>query len=374
MWSEQIDPEAGVLRLVFGLGTRAVDTSVDDYTRIIALNAPERQVMESPHAARKCVQRKMDLIDLESHKHVSSEFTDVASQYPDLPLDLFASYDSKAARLAEERGMKNVFPWLLTFERLIKQTSFIERIRQVLDILQEAYGQPVDIEFAANFSSDGTYKINLIQCRPMLVKGEGIAAELPAGLTDEDRIIDSSGPVIGLSREVLIDRIIYVLPSAYGQLEHKNRYAVAKLIGRLTGIDASGTDRRTLLLGPGRWGSTEPFLGVPVSFTEIKTVCAVCEVVTMREGLTPDVSLGTHFFNELVETDILYFALYPDRESDFLNRNLLEEAPNKLLELLPEAARWANVVRVLDPLEWNEGKALRLNASATKQRVVCYLK
>ncbi len=374
VWSEHIDPDAGVLRLVFGLGTRAVDTSVEDFTRIIALNAPERQVVDSPHAARKRVQRKMDLLDLESHKHVSSGFTDVASQCSDLPLDLFASHDSKAASFAAERGKKNVFPWLLTFEKLIKQTSFVERTRQMLSILQEAYGQPVDIEFAANFSPDGTYTINLIQCRPMLVKSKGIDAELPAGLTDEDRIIDSRGPVIGLSREIMVDRIIYVLPSAYGQLEHKNRYAVAKLIGQLTGIDAAGTDRRTLLLGPGRWGSTEPFLGVPVSFTEIKTVCAVCEVVTMREGLTPDVSLGTHFFNELVETDILYFALYPDRESDFLNGNLLEDAPNKLLELLPEAARWANVVRVLDPLEWNDGKALRLNASATKQRVVCYLK
>ena len=92
----------------------------------------------------------------------------------------------------------------------------------------------------------------------------------------------------------------------------------------------------------------------------------------MREGLTPDVSLGTHFFNELVETDILYFALYPDREEDFLNRDLLEGSSNKLTDLLPDAACWASVVRVLDPLEWRQGKTLRLNANAPKHRVVCY--
>jgi hypothetical protein len=92
----------------------------------------------------------------------------------------------------------------------------------------------------------------------------------------------------------------------------------------------------------------------------------------MREGLTPDVSLGTHFFNELVETDILYFALYPDREEDFLNRDLLHSVSNKLADLLPDAACWASVVRVVDPLDWREGKNLRLNASAPKQRVVCY--
>jgi hypothetical protein len=92
----------------------------------------------------------------------------------------------------------------------------------------------------------------------------------------------------------------------------------------------------------------------------------------MREGLTPDVSLGTHFFNELVETDILYFALYPDRKEDFLNRNLLENATNTLADLLPDSARWESVVRVLDPIEWKKDKTLRLNASAPEKRVVCY--
>jgi hypothetical protein len=230
----------------------------------------------------------------------------------------------------------------------------------------------VDIEFSANFRSEELYRINLLQCRPMRAKTDAIASEPPVALSDEDRIIDSRGPVVGSSRDVSVNRIIYVVPSEYSELVLNDRYAIAKLIGRLAGTGAAEDSCHTLIIGPGRWGTAEPFLGVPISFAEIRTACAVCEIVTMREGLTPDVSLGTHFFNELVETDILYFALYPDREEDFLNRGLLQSVSNKLTDLLPDAACWEHVVRVLDPLEWKKDKTLRLNANAPRQRVVCY--
>jgi hypothetical protein len=372
VWSPDIDPEAGVLRLVFGLGTRAVDTSADDFARVIALNAPERQPGSSPDAVRRYSQRKVDSLDLESHGHVSREFIDLAPQCSDLPLDLFASRDHEVERLAAKRGLKDVFPWFLSFDRLVKETDFVERMRQMLSILGDAYGHPVDIEFSANFRSEELYRINLLQCRPMRAKTDAIAAEPPVELSDEDRIIDSRGPVVGSSRDVSVNRLIYVVPSEYSELVLNDRYALAKLIGRRADAGTAESSRHTLILGPGRWGTAEPFLGVPISFSEIRTACAVCEIVTMREGLTPDVSLGTHFFNELVETDILYFALYPDRKENFLNRDFLQSASNKLTDLLPDAARWASVVRVLDPLEWKKGKALRLNASAPKQRVVCY--
>jgi len=372
VWSPDIEPEAGVLRLVFGLGTRAVDTSVDDFAHVIALNAPERQPGSGLEAIRRYSQHKVDSLDLESHGHVSNEFTDLAPQCPDLPLGLFATRDHEIERLASKRGLEGVFPWILSFDGLVKETDFVERMREMLRILGDAYGHPVDVEFSANFRSQEHYRINLLQCRPMRAKTDAIAAEPPVELSDEDRIIDSHGPVVGSSRDVSVNRLIYVVPSEYSELVVNDRHAIAKLIGRLVGTGADENGHHTLIIGPGRWGTADPFLGVPISFAEIRTACAVCELVTMREGLTPDVSLGTHFFNELVETDILYFALYPDREEDFLNRDLLRSASNKLTDLLPDAARWAPVVRVLDPLEWKQGKVLRLNANAPEKRVVCY--
>jgi hypothetical protein len=113
---------------------------------------------------------------------------------------------------------------------------------------------------------------------------------------------------------------------------------------------------------------------VPISFAEIDTASVLCEIVAMRDDLVPDVSLGTHFFNDLVEMDILYLALFPGRKDNFWNRTFFEQSPNRLAELLPGDAQWAEVVRVIDvPAAAADGAALKLNANALTQQVVCYL-
>ncbi len=370
VWSEHIDADAGVVRLVLGLGTRAVQPSGSDFTRLISLNAPERQPLRTSAEATRWAQRRVDVLDLDTGERVALDFPDLASECPEIPLNLFGSRDEKLVQWAAERDRKDVFPWYISFDALIRETGFVNRMRQMLDTLEEAYGHPIDIEFAANFQPDRTYSINLLQCRPMLGRSHGVAADLPADLSDEDRILEARGPVIGFSREVAVDRIIYVVPATYSELPLKDCYTIATLIGRLTGTGVTGASRNTLLLGPGRWGTVDPFAGVPISFTEIDSVCAVCEIVAMREGLTPAASLGDHMINELVESGILYFTLFPKK--GFLNTALLEEAPNKLAEILPDEAHWSHVVRVLDPLEWSGRRPLQLNASVTKQKVVCY--
>jgi hypothetical protein len=127
-----------------------------------------------------------------------------------------------------------------------------------------------------------------------------------------------------------------------------------------------------MLLGPGRWGTTTPSLGVPASFSDIATVSALCEIVAMRDDLIPDVSLGTHYFSDLVESDILYLALFPGRQNNFLSLDFFEQSPNKLAALLPDAADWAGVVRVIDVADVADGRDLILYANSLKQQVFCY--
>jgi len=167
---------------------------------------------------------------------------------------------------------------------------------------------------------------------------------------------------------------VYVTPAVYGQLPNQDRYAVARLIGRVLHADDGGGSKRVMLAGPGRWGTTMPMLGVPVSFAEIDTVAVLCEIVAMRENLVPDVSLGTHFFNDLVEMDILYLALFPGRPGNGWSRSFFEESPNRLVELVPDAAQWADAVRVVDvPLDRAPGVGLTIWASSLDQKVLCYL-
>lgn len=374
VWSSYIDPQAGVLRLVFGLGTRAVDRSDDDYTRVVALNAADRRPESDFDEVRQYSQRRVDVLDVEANHHASYDLAEVVQASGGLPLDLLMSRDQERERRAAQRGMKVDFPWVLTFERLFRETDYVGDMRRMLQTLQEAYEYPVDVEFTTNFLADGSYKINLVQCRPLQVKGGGPVTDPPTGLDPEQTVLEARGAVIGQSRVTSVDRIIYVSPSVYGQLPIPDRYEIARLIGRLCHLREPGEPRKVLLMGPGRWGTTTPSLGVPVSFSDISTVSFLCEIVAMREDLVPDVSLGTHFFNELIEMDILYLALFPTREGNYLNRTLLERLPSRLSSLVPEVVKWPEAVRVIEAADLPHGRALNLNASAPQQRVVCYLK
>jgi pyruvate, water dikinase len=372
VWNECIDPSAGVVRLVFGLGTRAVDRSDDDYTRIVALNAPDRRPEGDLDCVRQFSQRKVDLIDLEANHLVSRDFVDVVAAGPRLPLHIFASDDDVDTSGGEEGSETPTNPNLvLTFDELLSKTPFVGDMREMLRVLQQAYDYPVDIEFTANFPAPDRYKINLVQCRPLQVGTDGGTVELPESVDRNDCILEAHGAVIGKSRVNRIDRLVYVAPSVYGQLPIRDRYSVARLIGRLMHLDEAKPPEEIMLIGPGRWGTTTPSLGVPVSFAEIDTATVLCEIVAMREDLVPDVSLGTHFFNDLVEMDILYLALFPGRKGNSWNYAFFEQTPNRLADLLPGDGRWSEVVRVIDMPR--DGAMLKLHANALTQQVLCYL-
>lgn len=322
---------------------------------------------------RQYSQRKVDVIDLEANQFVSRDFARVASRSFRLPVEIFASRGERSPRGPGRDETADRENLVLTFDDLLTRTPFVADMREMLQTLREAYDYPVDLEFTANFLDRDRYKINLVQCRPLQVLSDSPAVALPETIEPDDRVLEARGAVIGRSRVNLIDRLVYVSPSAYGQLPLGERYSIARLIGRLLHVDRPSL-RQVMLVGPGRWGTTTPSLGVPVSFAEIDTARILCEIVAMREDLVPDVSLGTHFFNDLVEMDVLYMALFPGREGNSWNRAFFEQTPNRLAEIMPGEAKWSHVVRVLDmPLASCGGAVLTLNANAMTQQVVCYL-
>lgn len=371
VWSEQIDPRAGVLRLVFGLGTRAVRRSDDDYTRIVALNAPARRPETTSSEVRGYAQWRVDVLDLERKQHSSLPFEEVVKSCGERTIEMVASRDPELIRRSRETG-RPAFPWVLTFSRLLSETSFVPDMRALLETLEKAYDYPVDVEFTTNFLPDGNYRINLVQCRPFQVKGGGRVQALPGNIAESEIFFRAQGIVIGPSTVTTVGRLIYVVPAVYALLPQSDRYSIARLIGRLTRLE-NQPEGALVLVGPGRWGTAEPSLGVPVSFAEISRVGALCEIVEMREGLLPDVSLGTHFFNDLVEMEVLYLALTPGQEGNYVNTSLIERVPNRLPALLPEEASWAQAVRVIDPGSIPGEWALRLHADTLRQSAVCHL-
>jgi hypothetical protein len=229
----------------------------------------------------------------------------------------------------------------------------------------------VDVEFTLNAVGERRYKINLVQCRPFQVREAGTIPNPPAHIDPQRLVLEAHGAVIGHSRIGTINRIVYVVPSAYARLTLGDRHKIARLIGQIMRMRTPDAEKSILLIGPGRWGTGSPELGVPVRFAEINNASVLCEIVAMHDGLIPDVSLGTHFFSDLVETDILYLAIFPQRQDNRLNADFLDQHPNRLAQLLPPAAEWEHCVRVIDLP--GDADVLRLNANTLQQRVFCYL-
>jgi len=374
VWQQEIDPQAGMLRLVFGLGTRAVDRTDDDYTRLVALNAPLKHPDARPGEWRAFAQRRVDVLDLQANRILSRDFTEVAERFPSDLIDLFATRDDRPAPGRSTARPEEAFAGALSFEQLLSETDFVPVMRDLCQTLQRAYNYPVDLEFTANFAPDGRFRINLVQCRPFQVKigGDGSRVKLPDAIPPERIVLQSHGPIVGHSLATVIDRLIYVVPSVYSRLGMSQRYSVARTIGRLTHLESSREARTTLLVGPGRWGTSTPSLGVPVEFAEISKVAVICELAVMHAGLVPDVSLGTHFFNDLVEMDMLYLAVTPEREGHWLNEPWIFGQPNQLARLLPSAGALAEALWVVDPGGPAGKTKLLLNVDSMAQRAVCY--
>ncbi len=368
VWNSKINPAQGVLRLVFGLGTRAVDQHGNDYTRIVAVNAPLLRPESTFDEVRKHTQKIVDVLDLKDNTHKSINFAQAAKSSDGLPIEIFASNDTETEERAKAMNVKNVFTWVLTFDKLLSSTPFISDMGEIMKTLENAYRHPVDIEFTGNFADEADYRINIVQCRPFQFSQEVREIQSPKNIRDEDIILKTCGPIIGHSVASRIDRIIYILPSKYGLMSMQDRYSVARIIGEITNHESGkGKDLKTVLIGPGRWGTKMPALGIPVSFAEIKNASVLCEIVAMHEGLTPDISLGTHFFNDLVEMEVLYMAVYPKNKDYMINENLMMGAPNKLTELIPGSEAWAESIYVAEANEIKKGHAVYMHVNAIEQ-------
>ena len=368
VWKDNMDPKAGMLRLVLGLGTRAVNRVEGDYPRIVALDDP----LVKPHAGIEDTQRfsqhKLDTINLKENSFQTVYISDLVKADVDLHLDLTAVKDYKTIERRRARGVDEA-AWIITFDQLLAEKDFRQTIQKVLKILEAAYGYPVDVEFTVNFKENQEFKINVLQCRPLKTKGWGKRVQIPKVIAKEKVVFESSGHFLGGNISQFINRVIYVDPQAYSDLPSQSeKYDIARVVGDLNRQIKDRDKTAVLLLGPGRWGTTTPSLGVPVSFAEINNITVLGEIEFATSNAVPDLSFGTHFFQDLVETDILYLALFPDRQGVYINQAFFTATPNILTTLKPEHQKYGHVVKVFDVGE----KRLNISSDIISQRIVCY--
>lgn len=357
VFAPEIDPSAGALRLVIGLGTRAVDHLPDDYARIVALDQPDRNPVAGEDAARYS-QRKVDVLSLPENALVSLPRSAVEA----LPMDwgLFLSPDTAQLRRLQELGRTpRSTPMLCDFAGLLK-TGFTAFMRELLATLQRSYDYPVDIEFTVNLTSEGEFRVCLVQCRPLQTAGVGDAVTVPA--VDPARcLLATQGAFMGGNAHLSLDTVVLVRPDRYLQLGQQQRYAVARELGLLNRALAG---RTSMFIGPGRWGTTTTALGVPVHFSEIDNAAVLVEVTDPDLGFSPELSFGSHFFQDLVETGIFFVAVDRRHDAVVFEPRLVTQRENRLTGLLPEA-RLADVIHVAEIAD------LELYADILTQALVC---
>lgn len=377
VWRPDMDPTAGMLRMVFGLGTRAVDRVEEDYARFVALDKPTIRPEADREEQKAHSQREVDVIDLTQNKLITVAFQNLINEKLVSHLPLFATrdYDSSRGALSFLSGDREE-RWYLSFESLLDRTSFPAIMRRMLHTLQTAYGYPVDTEFTCNFRTENDFLINLLQCRPFQVKCNQKRVAGPEQIPADRIIFATRGKMMGVNLELEIKRVIYVVPEKYAALTRSEQYEIARLIGKLNRLIAPRNEAdqplSTILLGPGRWGSSTPGLGIPVSFAEINKFAVLGEIAFTTGGFVPELSYGTHFFQNLIENNIFYIMLDPGAPGNDFQHAFFNGVLNRLASLLPESKRWEEVVKVIDEEQLQD--EIWIHTEIIEQKAVCWLR
>lgn len=372
-WSPQIRREDGFLRLVWGLGTRAVDQTGDDHPRLVALSHPLLHPAASVRAIRGYSQKFVDVIDLEENRFVSLPVEQVLSaRYPALRYVAQVYQDGYLGSLRT-----NVFEprdLVITFHDLLARTDFAAHMRQILSLLERHYQSPVDTEFTLALDDPQAarpqVRITLLQCRPQSQIRESAEARLPLNIRDEDIILSTRRMVPqGLVRGIRY--VLFVPPEGYFALrEPSERHRLERAIGQL---NAALKGQVFIAVGPGRWGTSSPDLGVNIRYGDIYNTRALIELSGSGIGSSPEPSFGTHFFQDLMEAQIYPLAIDLDDEDTIFRRAFFYDTPNRLAEWIAPGLCPADALRLIAVEDYRPGNSLTLIMDDEQGRAVGFL-
>ena len=369
VWNPRLRREEGFLRLVLGLGTRAVNRVADDYPRLVTLSHPTLRPENSSDAIRHYSQHQIDLIDLAGNEFTTLPVKEVIDL--DFPsLRWVASVDEDDTLMPLMSFGPHVSPdrLVLTFDNLLQRSDFVRLMKGTLSTLATHYEAPVELEFAATPAPSGSaVTLHLLQCRPQSALREEITLPVPLDLKPEDRLFIASR-MVPQGQVSNVEYAIYVEPTHYSKISDNRRWEIAHAIGRLNKILEN---KNFIMLGPGRWGSSNLELGVPVGYADIYNARALVELAVAQKGMTPEPSYGTHFFQDLVEAQIYPLAVYPGEPGDLLNQSFLDQAQDHLAQLLPDDPVCDDCLKVIRIS--TERPEHHLEISMDGERAVAYL-
>ena len=374
-WAPKIRREDGFMRLVWGLGTRAVDRVGYDYPRMVALSHPELRPAKTPREILRYSQHEVDLLDLEANELKTLTVHDVLDgRYPNLrylvQVDEGGYFSTRRTRILDGDKKKLV----LTFNELLRSTNLADRMRDYLRMLEDIYNFPVDVEFTMHLERMEGSKlmpcITVLQCRPQSHLDAVEKVALPEDLKKKDIVLSTNYMV----PEGYIDRvdfIIFVPPEGYFSLPTQNdRSELRRAIGRL---NAAMENERFILVGPGRWGSSNSDLGVPLDYGDFYNSRALVELTGQGIGAAPEPSLGTHFFQDLMESQIYPLAIYLDDSKTIMARRFFYNMPNHLADYDSADNGIQECLRLIRVSDYRKNHFLRIVMNEEKSQATAFL-
>ena len=305
---QSADPKAGMLRLVMGLGTAAVDRTEGSYPRLVSLDMPKRTLYSTAADRHKYSQRKVEVMNTAKRRLETVELKNLEPVLPRYLGNILLEHDFDAESRLHEMGRDRDVRFISCCGLVINNT-LMDCMRRMLECIQNEYEYPVDTEFTINISDNKEYSIDLLQCRPLQIVAEKASVEIPDNVDNESILLECRGSSMGLSRIEKIDCIVYVDPVGYYNMPYNNKITVAKLIGEINWY-FRGKNKHMMLMTPGRIGTSSQELGVPTAFSDISGFDVICEMEEAKAGYNPELSYGSHIFQDLVEAEILYNAIF----------------------------------------------------------------
>jgi hypothetical protein len=290
-------------------------------------------------------QRKAEVVDLRNRRLSRVTLQEMEPMLPPFMKYQVLEHDTEAEASLREQGINRPVCFISCLG-LVQNKEIMGHMRHMMRLIQEEYGLPVDIEFTINVSENREYMINLLQCRPLQVYQDTGGVSLPEDVPEEQILLETRGASMGLSRETKIDFIVYVDPIRYYHLPYADKPDIAALIGQIN-WKYRDQGKHMLLMAPGRIGTSSPELGVPTAFSDISSFEAVCEMAESKAGYNPELSYGSHIFQDLVEAHILYTAVFSDKKTIAFHPELLKQAEN-IISSVPQGAKWKDVVWLAD--------------------------
>ncbi|MCK5136255.1 MAG: pyruvate, phosphate dikinase [Bacteroidales bacterium] len=237
---------------------------------------------------------------------------------------LASVYDVNNERI--EAGLSTPGPRILNFANILKyeHVPMAKALNLILDVCKEALGSPVELEYAVDLDKSGNGKSSffILQIKPM--HGTGVEYTFNTDQIDREEMIIFAEKSMGNGKVDDITDLVFVNPDTFDKLKTREIAAQIDQLNR----KLAGEDRKYILIGPGRWGTRDPLIGIPVNWSQISYAKVIVE--TSLEEFPLDASLGSHFFHNVTSMNVGYFSIQHDSSTSFVQWDTLNR--QKLIE------------------------------------------